>query len=305
MTKLPLIVDIKRHSLEDGPGIRSVVFFKGCPLSCVFCQNPEAQSPDPEIAFSEKKCIGCRRCVDACRHGAIDFESAGRIVRKKCIRCGECTDACPSSSLRRIGVFYPVETLANILMLDFTFYKHSGGGVTLSGGECTMYPDYVESLLKTLKANGVHIALETSGYFDYESFRQKILPHLDIIYYDIKFAYADAHRYYTGKPNLKILDNLRHLLKENHITVHPRIPLIPGITATRENLTMIVDFLRNVGAGSVSLLSYNPMGLDMLKSLGRQAPEVQRGFMRPEEEKAVCKMFRNITGEKGFNQICV
>lgn len=300
MTNLPLIVDIKRHSLEDGPGIRSVVFFKGCPLRCVFCQNPEAQNPEPEIIFSEKKCIGCGKCADACKQGAIDFQSSWRIDRRRCVRCGECADVCPSGSLKRIGVSYSVPALAEILMRDRAFYKHSGGGVTISGGECTLYPDYLESLLKSLKADGVHVALETSGYFDYDTFQKKILPSTDLIYYDIKIFDADSHRRYTEKSNHRIMENLRNLLKEDEIEVHPRIPIIPDITATRGNLTAIVDFLYEAGAPSVSLIPYNPMGFGMLKSLGREKPQLQEMFMRPEQEKEIYEMFKHIVAVRKF-----
>jgi len=254
MNNLPLIVDIKRHSLEDGPGIRSVVFFKGCPLRCIFCQNPETQDPGLEIAFSPKECIQCGRCAEVCPQGAIDLEFPGRIHRERCIRCGECARICPGKGLRLMGAYYPAETLTEILLRDLPFYRHSGGGVTLSGGEATCYPDYLEGVLKRLKARGIHVVLETSGYFDYESFGQRILPYIDFIYYDVKIADPEVHRKYTGKTNRRILDNLCRLLRERGIEVHPRVPLIPGITTTRESLSAIVDLLCEAGAEDVSLL---------------------------------------------------
>ena len=179
-TNLPLIVDIKRHSLEDGPGIRSVVFFKGCSLRCIFCHNPETQDPQAEIAFSEQKCIGCGKCADSCPEGAINISSQKRIDRNKCVRCGNCTRVCPGNALRLVGCYYSVEALTEILLRDLTFYHHSGGGVTLSGGECTIYPNYLKSLLRRLKSNNIHVVLETSGYFVYDVFRQKVLPYIDI-----------------------------------------------------------------------------------------------------------------------------
>ena len=297
--KSPLIFDIKRHSLEDGPGIRSVAFFKGCPLRCIFCQNPESQDPGVEIAFSVRECIHCGRCADVCPQGAIDLEFPGRIHRGKCTRCGECVRVCPGKGLRRIGAYYSVETLTGILLRDLPFYRHSGGGVTLSGGEPTLYPDYLEPLLKRLKARGIHLTLETSGYFDYEPFKQKILPYIELIYYDIKIADPEIHREYIGKTNHRILDNLYRLLREKGVEIHPRIPLIPGITASRENLSAIVDLLCEAGAGDVSLLPYNPMGIEMAVNLGRPKPPLPEGFVKPEEERKVYDMFKTLIEERG------
>ena len=298
MNNLPLIVDIKRHSLEDGPGIRSVVFFKGCPLRCIFCQNPEAQDPEVEIAFSARECIHCGSCAEACPQGAIDLEDPGRIHREMCIRCGRCVSACPGKGLRLIGSYYPVEGLAELLLRDLPFYRHSGGGVTLSGGEPTLYPDYLEPLLKRLKARGIHLVLETSGFFDYEVFGEKILPYIDLIYYDIKIADPELHREYIGKTNYRILDNLYRLLQEKGVEVHPRVPLIPGITATRANLSAIVDLLCEAGAENVSLLPYNPMGIEMAVNLGLPKPPIPEAFMRHDEEREVYDMFKTLIEER-------
>ena len=299
MIRLPLITDIKRHSLEDGPGIRSVVFFKGCPLRCIFCHNPEAQDPDAEIAFSPEECILCRACLEACPNGAIDLELPGRIVRDRCDRCGDCAGACPGKGLRIIGKYYPIEELTDVLLRDLPFYRHSGGGVTVSGGECTLYPDYLGSLLKGLKTNGIHIALQTSGHFDYGAFREKILPYTDLIYYDIKIADPKHHQGLLGKTNESIIGNLRRLLQEQSVEIHPRIPLIPEITATEENLCAIVDLLCDLGAEDVSLLPYNPMGFEMARSLGKPMPTLPDRFMKPDEEKRIRDMFKGIIERRG------
>lgn len=294
---LPLVIDIKRYSLEDGPGIRSVVFFKGCPLRCIFCHNPEAQDPGREIAFCAERCVECGACVQACPSGALDLRFPGRIHRDKCDRCGKCADVCPADGLRIVGKYYGVEALAEILLRDFEYYRHSGGGVTLSGGECTLFPAYLEALLKSLKAKGVHVALETSGCFDYRTFRRKIYPHLDLLYYDLKLADNDAHKKYCGKSNAVILRNFRRLMEEGEVEVRPRIPLVPGITAAEENLSAIARFLRGCGAEKVWLLPYNPMGLAKCKTLGRPTPDLPERFMKPEEEKQAYEALSSTGGK--------
>ncbi len=291
MTALPLIVDVRRDSLEDGPGVRSVVFFKGCPLRCVFCHNPEAQKPGVEIAYSTNECVSCGICVEACPENAVNFEFPERIDREKCNLCLECIKACPGKGLRKVGTSYRIEELAELLLRDRLFYKHSGGGVTLSGGECTLYPDYVEALLKYLKPSGVHILLETSGFFSYEAFRRQILPHVDMIYYDLKFADRQTHIRYTGKSNRIILENFRRLIHEKGVEVIPRIPLIPQITATKENLSGIADILRDVGIDDAVLLPYNPMGIGKLETIGRPRPPLPEHFMPQNEEKELAQMF--------------
>jgi pyruvate formate lyase activating enzyme len=294
----PLIVEVKRGSHEDGPGIRSVIFFKGCPLRCVFCHSPETQNPKVEIIFSASQCANCGKCVSSCPQGAIDRSRPARIDREKCEGCGQCVSVCQGKALTLIGQSYPVEELVEIVLRDLPFYRHSNGGVTLSGGECTMYPNYLESLLKSLKAKQIHLILETCGYFSYDIFRQKILPYIDLVYFDIKIADPEIHQKYTGKANQKIFDNLRRLLQEKPAAVYPRIPLIPGITTTRENLSAIVDLLCEAGAENVSLLPYNPLGIEMAVSLGRSPPSLPREFMKPNEEKEVYSIFKTIIENK-------
>ncbi len=303
MSGIPLIVDIKRGSHEDGPGIRSVVFFKGCPLRCVFCHNPETQDAGAEIAFRAGDCLLCGRCAEVCKHGAIDLDFHGRILRERCTRCGECVSVCGGGALRLIGRRYTVEALTEILLRDESFYRHSGGGVTLSGGECTLYPDYLESLLRELKKKDIHVALETSGQFDFEIFKKMILPYLDLVYYDIKIADPDLHKKFLGLSNETIIANLALLLSENSVEVHPRMPLIPGVTNTRENISAVVNLLCSAGAEDISFLPYNPLGFDMYESLGRPRPPLPEGFMKPEEEKLTIETFKKILKEVGGNTV--
>ncbi len=293
-TRRPLIVDIKRDSREDGPGIRTVVFFKGCPLRCVFCHNPETQEVGPEIAFTEERCIRCGECVKACPRAAIAFENCARIDRTRCDACGQCATVCRSGALRVIGQYWPAEKLVEALVRDAAFYRHSGGGVTLSGGECTMFPGYVQDLLRGLKARNIHVAIETSGYFQWETFFARILPHLDLILFDLKIADREESIRSLGQPNETILQNLRRLLALRAVELQVRIPLIPGITDGAGNLTAIVGLLRAAGAPNVSLLPYNPLGLAMYPRLARPTPSLPESFTKLEREREVFDMFRSI-----------
>jgi pyruvate formate lyase activating enzyme len=288
----PLIVDIKRSSLDDGPGIRTVVFFKGCPLRCVFCHNPEAQASGPELAFAPERCLACGACAAACPRGAIDLGSPSRVDRSRCELCGRCAEACPADALRRIGEYWPVEALVELLVRDEPFYRRSGGGVTFSGGECTLFPGYLGEVLRRLKARGVHVAIETSGAFEYASFERDLLPWLDLILFDVKLVDPEASLRYLGQSSLRMLENLGRLLGEPGVEVRPRIPLIPGITDSGENLEAVVETLRRLGARDVQLLPYNPLGLEMYARLGRPTPDLPRRLVAPEREKKISDTVR-------------
>ena len=298
-TLRPLIVEVKRGSLEDGPGIRTVAFFKGCPLRCVFCHNPEAQELEPEIAFAEEHCLRCAACAEVCPPAAIDLRSPWRIDRSLCDRCGQCVSACPGKALRLIGTYWPVEKLAELLLRDAPFYRHSGGGVTLSGGECTMFPDYLRSLFEILKARDIHVTLETCGWFEYDVFARQILPYLDLIFFDLKIMDPLSSLRHLERSSERILENLRRLLAETSVEIRPRIPLIPGVTDSPDNLAAIVDYLCRLGARNVSLLPYNPLGLAMYARLGRPTPDLPSGFPRPEQEQRLVEMFREIIARAG------
>jgi pyruvate formate lyase activating enzyme len=292
--EMPLIVDVARGRTSDGPGLRSVVFFKGCPLECDFCQNPECQRPEVEMAFHAGKCIACGLCEAACRSGALSMNLAERIDRARCERCARCAEACPTSALRRVGEPYSPAAIAEILMRDEPFYRHSNGGVTLSGGECTRYPTYVNALLAILKQARVHVAIETSGHFSFDAFQRQILPFVDLVYFDIKLASQEAHQAHTGRSNTLILENLERLLAVAKVPVAPRVPLIPGITDTEENLDGIIGILRDLGVKEVTLLPYNPMGIDMYRALGRPAPAIPERFTSPDSAAETLALFRQL-----------
>ena len=285
MTITPFIVDVARFSLHDGPGIRSVVFFKGCPLRCVFCHNPETQNTGPEIAFLGRKCLKCGACVTVCPENAIDLGLDHPLLREKCNTCGRCVEECPSGALHMFGKQYSIEALTDLLVRDIEYYRNSGGGVTLSGGECGLFPEYLNGLLIELKKRDIHILMETSGHFDYEKFRELALGYLDTVYYDLKFADTVTHHKYCGKTNQLILFNFQRLSTEKNIIVQPRIPLIPGLTDTEHNLLGIADFLRGLGITDIDTVPYNPTSWGKYVSLGRQSPNLPETFMKPEEIK--------------------
>ena len=286
--KRPLIVDVKRHALHDGPGIRTTVFFKGCPLSCLWCHNPESISPEPEIAFYPGDCIGCGRCVEVCPNGAIQLDNLQRIDRLLCQRCGKCASVCPGTGMRVVGEYYELDRLVELILRDKVYYETSGGGVTLSGGEPTFYMDYVSQLTRKLREHGLHVTIETAGHFQYEIFKSRILPFLSLILYDIKLMDAEEHRRYTGRENQLILENFRRLVKDSPIPVIPRTPLIPGITTRIENLRAVAKFIRECGLTQYSLLPYNPLGLSKRENIGKKPVRLPQDWMS-EDEEARCK----------------
>jgi pyruvate formate lyase activating enzyme len=296
---------VRRGSTVDGPGMRSVVFFKGCPLRCVFCHNPETQHIGPEIAYSPARCIDCGACVSTCPVGAIQRDAiapasangAVRIDRRRCNGCGACAEACGGGALARVGRYWPIDELMELLLRDASFYQHSGGGVTLSGGEPTLFVDYVEALLLALRRCGVHVAIETSGYFDYDVFAGRLLPNIDLVLFDVKIIDRAASTRLLGRPSDLVIDNLRRLLAHRPADVQPRIPLIPGVTDGRDNLSAIVACLSRFGAKSVSLVPYNPLGLDSYARLGRQTPDLPLGSRALEAERRAVETFHAIVRE--------
>lgn len=262
MSNEPLILEIKGNSLDDGPGIRTVVFFKGCPLACVWCHNPESKKTEEEISFAADECITCDTCLAICPQKALDRANPFFIDRMKCNLCFDCVESCPSGALSRVGRRMTHKEIVEIVLKDKPFYDSSGGGVTLSGGEPTMYMDFVSILLKKFKEENLHILLETCGYFDYHRFEWMILPYIDIIFFDIKLFASDEHKRYCGIRNEIILDNFSRLWELSisaRFAIIPRIPLIPGITDTESNLRSIAGFLLSHGVYSVRLLPYNPL----------------------------------------------
>ncbi len=243
-----LIFDIYRGTSHDGPGQRDTVFFKGCPLSCKWCHNPEGISAEPLVWWQSRQCIGCLICHETCRHGAnIAAEDGIHIDRDKCVRCGECVKACPGQALSMCGERRSLDSLIDELLRYKVYYDTTGGGVTASGGEAMLQYEFVTELFKGLHAHGVTTALDTSGFAPREHF-EVILPHTDYILYDLKLIDPEQHRHFTGVSNELILDNIRWIAEkirshEFKSEIWIRTPLIPDATATEENLSGIGKFI--------------------------------------------------------------
>ena len=302
--KTPLILEIKGNSLDDGPGIRSVVFFKGCPLSCVWCHNPESKRVSVEISFDAKICIDCGACRDICPKKALSRDNHFYIDRSRCDLCFLCVDACPSGALNRVGKAMSVEEIMKKILPDKPFFDTSDGGATLSGGEPTLYLDFTSQLLKSLKQNNIHTLMETCGFFDLNEFMDKVYPYLDTIYFDIKIINSVAHKKYCGTPNEKILDNFTQLLavanKDGKILL-PRTPLIPDITDTESNIRGIASFLKNMNIMEAALLAYNPLWHEKNDKVGVDDPYKNSKVMTSFSENIVLGRCRSIFADLGIN----
>ena len=221
------VFDIKRFAVHDGDGIRTTVFFAGCPLRCVWCHNPEGLAPRAKLAFYADKCTGCRACESACQKGTHVFDGESHtFLRENCVACGKCAATCPADALRLYGRRVTTGELLVKLLEDTDFYEESGGGVTLSGGECLLQADFCAELLWKLKAQGVNTAVDTCGAVPWTAF-EKVIPYTDTFLYDVKAANDTTHRACTGASNTLILENLRKL-DARGCRIEVRVPYVPG-----------------------------------------------------------------------------
>ncbi len=251
------VFEIQRFSIHDGPGIRTLVFFKGCLLNCEWCQNPESQDKAPTIAFYKDKCKESFSCKEICPENAI-LNDVFRIDYEKCTVCGECVTACAYDALRLIGNIMTPKELLTQLLADQPYYQKSGGGVTFSGGEPTLYPEFMDQTLDLCNEHKIHTTIETSGCFSFKTW-EPILRKLNLIYFDLKIMDADDHKVATGLKNSTILDNAEKLVEQN-FPVEFRMPLIPGFTDTEENLEKVICCLKKLRQNKIHLLKYHNMG---------------------------------------------
>jgi pyruvate formate lyase activating enzyme len=266
-----LIFKIKRFSVHDGPGIRTTVFLKGCPLNCIWCHSPEGISSDITIWHNRNLCISCSYCVQACPENALQLiKDPGpyiEIDRVRCINSGECVKTCPSQAIQFTGSVATVSEIINEIEKDSAFYQTSGGGITLTGGEPLFQPEYSEQILEACKKRNIHTAIETSLFCE-KDVLNRLLPYVDLFIADLKLFDPIQHEYYTGKPNEIIKENFRFIAKSDKaITV--RIPLIRNITDTAENKNAIINFVHESNKKiPVELISFNSLAGNNYKRLG-------------------------------------
>lgn len=278
---LGTITNIQKFSLHDGPGIRTTIFFKGCPLRCFWCHNPETHSINHQIIFFEERCTGCGVCTRRCPQNAIVIKD-NRPVRdnSKCNLCGKCADFCPNNAQEYIGKDITTKEIMKEIIKDEAFYEESGGGVTFSGGEPLMYVDFLQDILKSCKIRGIHTAVDTSGYTSWESF-EKIIDKVDLFLYDLKLIDNEKHKKYTGVSNKVILENLKKL-SDSGANIYIRMPIIAGVNDD-SHIDETIEFLSNLNIIQVNLLPYHKMGMEKYKRLGMEYKLT--GDEKPSDEK--------------------
>ncbi len=301
--KLPLVTDIQKYSIHDGDGIRTTVFFKGCPLSCVWCHNPETQSYMPQLLFEEDRCTGCGNCAAVCPQKAVTVRD-GRAVtdEEHCRRCGICLDDCLQNIRHLSGRQYTVEELVREVEKDRAFYERSGGGVTFSGGEVlAQNPDYLERLFQELYTKGYRINVDTCGHAPF-TVMERLLPYVNVFLYDIKMMDGALHKRYTGENNELILHNLIRLSRKGAY-LWIRIPVIGGVNNTAENMEQTAMFLKReeIAVRQIHLLPYHNTGKGKYKRLNREYEGA--AFYSPNKEEL--ETFQSVFQKYGFNQIMI
>lgn len=273
-----LIFNIQRFSIHDGPGIRDLVFIKGCPLRCKWCCNPESQNNYPEVAYNPDRCIGwkeCGLCLEVCPVGAIRKHSNSKVKigRRACTQCARCGEICPAQAIKLFGKYMTIDEIISVVEEDGAFYSRSGGGITVSGGEPLLQADFVEDLLKRCREHGLDTSIETVGYGNWREV-EKICKHANLIFYDIKCLDSKKHKVFTGVPNESILQNIRRLsISFPEKPIIARTPIIPGFNDSAEEIKAIADFLTGIGSvKEYELLPYHGFGEPKYFQLGRKYP---------------------------------
>lgn len=276
------IYNIQRFSLHDGPGIRTTVFFKGCPLGCVWCHNPESKEQKSEISFQSKKCIRCGYCVSACPHMCHALVDNKHIYnRTNCTRCGLCTQKCYAGALEMIGYSITADELVIQAAADRAFYEKSGGGLTLSGGEPMVQPEFTLEIVQKAKEAGLHVCVETCGFCGTEDML-RIAPFIDFLLFDYKITDSAQHQKYTGVTNELILQNLR-ALDDLGKKIILRCPMVPGINLNDGHIEGIITLVKNLkNVVEIDLEPYHPLGISKCEQIGKAPAFSESGFLSKE-----------------------
>lgn len=271
MTPTGRVFDIQRFSIHDGPGIRTTVFYKGCPLCCAWCHNPEGISRGFHLSFLPDRCIGCGYCVATCPNEAHRLvEGVHQIERALCRVCGACTVECYSGALELVGRDVTVQVVLDEVMRDEPFYETSGGGMTLSGGEPMLQFPFTVALLEAAKSEGLHCCMETCGYAPFAQYGQ-IAPYIDLFLYDLKETDPDLHRAYTGVDNERIIHNLR-ALHDTGSRISLRLPIVPGYNDRVDHFEAAADLVRSLpDLQDVEIMPYHPLGTSKVERMGLDA----------------------------------
>ncbi len=273
-TRTGRVFDIQRFSIHDGPGIRTTVFLKGCPLRCLWCHNPEGIRREPLLSFALDKCIACGTCVDTCPNQAhvMDPQKGHVFLRERCQACGKCAELCPTRALELVGRDVSCDEVLDQVLRDRLFYEASGGGVTLSGGEPLLQIEFAEALLRGASEAGVHTAVETCGHVSFARLA-RVAPHTDLFLYDVKETDDALHRKFTGVPGRRILDNLR-ALHDAGASVLVRLPIVPGLNDREGHFREVARIVRPLsGLLGVEVLPYHSLGIGKRPRFGLESDD--------------------------------
>ncbi len=287
-----IIFNIQKFSLHDGPGIRTTVFFKGCPLTCLWCHNPESQNARQDMLYDQEKCVMCGMCAKVCPQEAITNVGSSMFTDlDKCDFCGECVIHCIPGAREIAGAAYTVQEVLDQVLKDRVFYEESGGGVTLSGGEPLVQIDFVEELLRRLKDEGIHTALDTCGIGPFAHL-ERAAKYTDLFLYDLKLTNDEKHRQFTGASNQEIIENLKELTKI-HDNVHLRIPIIEGINAEASFIEETIRLIEGLDIKEVHLLPYHSIAKHKYQKLGR---EYEDAAMQVPAQETMDRLRRSLPG---------
>lgn len=290
--KKGIVFNIQKFSIHDGPGIRTTVFLKGCPLNCQWCANPESQIEKIQILYDQKKCSHCQTCVNTCQTDAIHHENKRIYINHdKCIGCLQCINHCPTHALTHEGEYKEIDEIVEICLQDQDFYEESDGGVTISGGEGLSQPEFVKNLVTELKKHNLHVAIETTGYIKPEIF-QELASMFDLLLFDVKHYETNKHRKGTGVNNELILQNLKWA-HEKGINILCRIPVIPKFNDTIEDATGFSKLFNELNIDQVQLLPFHQFGQKKYELLNRKYQYADIKALYPEDLQDYQKIFLN------------